>query len=209
MNPYYVCENCRCHVKRADPTCPFCGTASRRAMAPFSSSLARSARLSRAQWLAYGAAVAAFACTGRATMMGDGSEQQPAAPLGDGGFPCIGPNGPLSLDCQRASEWCYTNHGFDPTECVPLTTTCAPDDPSDACSSVVTWDAAACDGGIPSCACLTVTCGSGFCLEDEAGGVTVSCGSCYGAPPARPTRTASSRHRLRISWPPRSPSRNR
>lgn len=90
-----------------------------------------------------------------------------------------------AASCDRATQWCFTNHGFDPTGCVPLGSTCASGAPSDACSPVFYWDAAACDGGLPRCACITQTCGSGWCSDDDAGGVVVSCGACYGAPPAR------------------------
>jgi hypothetical protein len=91
--------------------------------------------------------------------------------------------------CDRASEWCYTNHGFETTGCVSFASTCPPGEVGDACA-VFYWNAAACAPGDHRCACLSVTCNSGWCDDDHAGGITVSCGSCYGAPPPRLERLA-------------------
>ncbi|HEY8039332.1 MAG TPA: hypothetical protein VIF15_06035 [Polyangiaceae bacterium] len=43
-------------------------------------------------------------------------------------------------------------------------------------------------GPCPTCSCDGYR--SCRCTEDEAGGITVSCGGCYGAPPARLERAA-------------------
>jgi hypothetical protein len=98
---------------------------------------------------------------------------------GDGTLSC----GPLT--CDRAHEWCYVSTGDCPNYCVPFATNQAS---SDACSvsGPFFWDASACDGGLRRCACINVTC-IGYapqCVDDEAGGITVACGVCYGAPPA-------------------------
>jgi hypothetical protein len=46
-------------------------------------------------------------------------------------------------------------------------------------------------GACPSCACLQPTLwGSCHCTEDDAGSIAISCGGCYGAPPARLERIA-------------------
>lgn len=46
-------------------------------------------------------------------------------------------------------------------------------------------------GDCPSCACLQPTLyGDCQCLEDDAGSIAISCGGCYGAPPARLERIA-------------------
>jgi hypothetical protein len=229
MNPYYACSSCACYVKRGDPICPFCGTPNRaRAVAPSR----QLARMSRAQWLAYGSALAALGCTGSAatgpshaqdataqneanaeTVDGavdgtpDTGPSSDAAVAGevtfaaaDGGFVCMGGIYLPSWDgsvCDRATQWCFLNNGgYGPSGCRSLDTTCAPGLFSDAaCTSVFDWDAAACDGGPRRCACLTLTgCAGiypGSCTDADAGGVVVSCGECYGAPPARIERLAS------------------
>jgi hypothetical protein len=114
----------------------------------------------------------------------------PTKPRGDSGFFCMSAGGIGEFDadivCDRTSEWCFTNHGFMPTGCVSLTSTCQYNPYSDGqCYSVFTWDASACVPGTLRCECLTVTCSSGYCVDEPDGGLTVSCGSCYGAPPAR------------------------
>jgi hypothetical protein len=109
----------------------------------------------------------------------------------EGGLVCNSVNVPgAAAVCDRATQWCFTNHGFQPTGCVSLTTGCASGILADACSNFFFWDAAACAGGTPRCGCLTVTCPNGTCADDDAGGITVSCGTCYGAPPARLERMA-------------------
>ncbi len=115
---------------------------------------------------------------------------------GEGGFPCattmIADSSPayVHTDCDRSKQWCYTNHGFSFTGCLSLEPHCDVLDSGTTCMTPFYWDASACDGGYRRCECLTVTCGYGYCTDDEAGGVTVSCGACYGAPPARLERLA-------------------
>jgi hypothetical protein len=112
---------------------------------------------------------------------------------GDGGFGCPDQMYPV-VTCDRASQWCYDNHGLPPTQCLPFETTCsAYSGPPDACvGSEFYWDAAACGGGIRRCSCVTITCYAGSCTDDKEGGVIISCGVCYGAPPARFDRRARS-----------------
>jgi hypothetical protein len=190
MNPYDVCASCARYVKQAESTCPFCGALERVQSAP---ARGHSERMSRSAWLAYGGSALAFlGCTNGGIVSSSNPDASAgAAALGDAGFLCVRAGSQPFFDadivCNRTSEWCYTNHGFEPTGCLSLATTCAPPVLADACSSVFDWDAAACDGGTPRCSCLTLTC-SGWCADDDAGGITVSCGSCYGAPPARHER---------------------
>jgi hypothetical protein len=140
----------------------------------------------------------------------DASIPETAAPFllhGDGGFLCeragsSGAGGVLvdNLICDRATEWCFQNWTAGPvgSRCQSLATACAPPPYSQAdaaCIGVFYWDAGAvsdgqvpaCTGGFPRCACLKLTSGclTGGCSDDDAGGVTVGCGHCYGAPPAR------------------------
>ena len=176
MNPYDVCASCARYIKRGVALCPFCGAQGR-----LQGPLERSGwkRMSRAKWLAYGgSAIALLGCTNSGTH--DNS-----------GFRCNTGGLPMANDvvCDRASEWCFTNHSHDPTGCVSLSTTCGLP-ASGACNEVFYWDASACVPVTPRCACLTVTCSSGWCSDDAEGGITVSCGSCYGAPPVRLERVA-------------------
>jgi hypothetical protein len=141
---------------------------------------------------------------------------------GEGGFLCV-PGGSCDFGicvdadviCDRATEWCFENGGGynPPSGCRSLQTTCgSPPALADACLDDFSWDASAvegqvapCTGGVPRCACLTLTpaCVTGGCLDDDAGGVTVSCGHCYGAPPARLGRRRGSIARADSAQPSR------
>jgi hypothetical protein len=110
----------------------------------------------------------------------------PFAPA-SGTFPCG------NVMCDRATQWCHAASGGALwNSCRPLATTCAdPYPPGDAgCGNGTFCWYADCDGGLRRCACVT-TCGYyGWCSDDDAGGITVGCGPCYGAPPARLERLA-------------------
>jgi hypothetical protein len=255
MRNYDLCAACACHIEVTEERCPFCGAPHRpRAQAR------RSAppRTSRAEWLAFGSALALTACSERAPapspseLASDAASNDAPAPedattskegddgddgavdalveaaldahvrldveassadvgmsdvaaadvaagasdaarlgawlaSGNGSFPCSATQlgQPDAADCDRATQWCYTNHGFLPTGCVSLATACSYADISAPCLPAIEWDPGRCDGGIRRCDCLNVKCSSGLCADDDAGGVTVSCGACYGAPPAR------------------------
>ena len=130
-----------------------------------------------------------------AAPMASGSDSAPGGWLtpGEGGEPCGDQQDPAKT-CDRATQYCYA-HGIDPTVCGSFATTCTPyRGVGDACvGSDFYWDAAACDGGLRRCACLNMTCTEGWCSNDDAGGITLSCGPCYGAPPARRERGTISR----------------
>jgi hypothetical protein len=59
MDAYETCAVCHCHIKRQEPSCPFCGT-TRTDNARKTPRSHR--RLSRAQWLALGSTLAVAAC---------------------------------------------------------------------------------------------------------------------------------------------------
>jgi hypothetical protein len=82
--------------------------------------------------------------------------------------------------CQT-SEFCFISGGGSVQEgCWPL----GPGLP-DAGPAVFLSDAG-CKDGSATCGCVVVACGgSPSCKDDDGGGVTVSCGTCYGAPPAQ------------------------
>jgi hypothetical protein len=228
MGAYCLCNSCHCYVKAEEPRCPFCGVATHRPGAPLAT---RSNPTRRAWWLACGgSAVLLLGCNGTAsTAPSDATPALGSAPLGawltsgTGTFQCNGPNGPAAgsdggvLTCDRATQWCYTFHGFDPTACASLADPCYLYPGEDACAPTgngpepaLAWDPSLCDAGLRRCGCLNVQCSSGYCSDDDAGGITVSCGSCYGAPPARPARRSaylSPRFRdprSRRNWPSES-----
>jgi hypothetical protein len=110
----------------------------------------------------------------------------------DGSFGCLGGAYNDATTCDRATQWCEGLNGGSAHQCVSLDHLCGNFGLADSgCTPpIFYWDAAACDGGYRRCACVTVSCtlgasGPGLCTDDDAGGVTVTCGSCYGAPPAR------------------------
>jgi hypothetical protein len=108
-----------------------------------------------------------------------------------GTFPCAGGHAwdPPEMMCDRETQWCFINNGGypSPSGCEPLSSTCVGDSGAEAgCNSLFRWTPQNCHGRLRRCACVTVTCGTfGICTDDDAGGITVSCGECYGSPPAR------------------------
>lgn len=125
----------------------------------------------------------------------------------DAQFRCYGGVG-IGTDmlCNAATQWCLIDMGGAgaPSGCEAFDITCLGDSgPDGSCSSTLTWELQKCDGGYRSCACLTLNCGgypgSAQCTDQDGGGVTVSCGHCYGAPPARLERLARSSARANLS----------
>jgi hypothetical protein len=106
----------------------------------------------------------------------------------DGGFTCRGGGAQGgNWVCDRATQWCFSNNGgYGPSGCRSLDDTCIPAG-SDAasCWGTMQWDASACAGGYLRCACATADCVLPTCTDDGLGGVTMACGMCYGAPPAK------------------------
>jgi hypothetical protein len=108
----------------------------------------------------------------------------------DGNFPCypmwVLDGSLVYATCDRATQYCFLQGGIDysPDGCRSFD--CGPNTPSDAGCGSIEWDAAACGSGVRRCSCLLVTpCSSPYCSDDDAGGVVLGCGQCYGAPPAR------------------------
>ena len=101
--------------------------------------------------------------------------------------------------CDRATQYCFRQGGigYSPDGCRSFD--CGPNSPSDAGCGPIEWDAAACGGGVRRCSCLFTSVPSvRSCSDDEAGGVVLSCGQCYGAPPARRCGDASVSARARF-----------
>lgn len=115
----------------------------------------------------------------------------------DGTFPCswLYRGGPWDgATCDRATQYCFLQGGigYSPDGCRSFA--CGPDmltpipggyAPSDGGCGPIEW---ACDGGVRRCSCLITPCSARTCTDDDAGGVVLSCGQCYGAPPARAAR---------------------
>jgi hypothetical protein len=63
MDAFDLCTGCRCHIKRHERRCPFCGTSHVGGPA-----LSRKvARMSRARWLAFGSTLTLMSCTDSAS----------------------------------------------------------------------------------------------------------------------------------------------
>jgi hypothetical protein len=60
MDPYDICSACSCFIKTAETQCPFCGAEHTSRARP----VVRARRMSRAQWLALGSAIALTSCGG-------------------------------------------------------------------------------------------------------------------------------------------------
>jgi hypothetical protein len=170
MDRFHLCSGCACYVKREDPVCPFCGASA--PPRPSRAALADPARrMSRAQWLAFGAALSVTGCSSGAPTQGateevtvttaDGGKTQVAVCASRSGyFPCGGHD-----YCDRSIQACVDG----------------------VCEAYDTLGSCA---GCPTCDCLRSACTS--CTDDGNGGLTAddsqcnpSSGGCYGAPPAR------------------------
>lgn len=177
MNRFEPCPSCARHVSASDARCPFCDAAIRHASRPET----RLRRASRAQWLALGSAVALFGCSGATTSSGGSGSSGSSEAASEGA--CTTRSGYFACGgnvCDRSIQ-----------VCVETSSLCAT--PGDL-GTVMTGASIARCGPCPSCACVqTALGGSCECREDDAGSVVVSCGGCYGAPPARLERLARTR----------------
>ena len=109
-------------------------------------------------------------------------------------FPC-GTDVDASLQCERATQICLSLSGGGGFSCISQDgstlhayqggTYASPD------SAAVSCDACAGPAGCTFYYGPPGSCWPSSCSEDDAGGVTVSCGECYGAPPARLERLAT------------------
>jgi hypothetical protein len=107
-------------------------------------------------------------------------------------FPC-GTDVDASLKCERATQICVYFSGGPGFTCISQDgstlhgyqggTWASPD------SAAISCDACAA-GGCTFYYDPPGGCWPSSCSQDDAGGVTVSCGECYGAPPARLERLA-------------------
>lgn len=209
---FQPCSSCACHIKVSDARCPFCGAVAARRSPPRDP--ARTGRVSRAQWLAFGG-VALVGCVGTvAESSGDGGgavaqHDAGATPVHDAGNQqAQPPEAGLAQEtgavqdaglvvADDAGVSCSTRSGY--YECSG--NVC--DRSIQACyQGQCVWygalsqylsqqpDAASC-GSCPTCACLQTTLYPNcHCTEDGEGTVTISCAGCYGSPPARLERLA-------------------
>jgi len=109
---------------------------------------------------------------------GDGTAQD-AEVSADGSVVCSARSGTFACGgqtCDRATQMCGPYGGG----CVAYGTVLPNQQP----------EAGTC-GPCPTCACLEPTLwGACYCSEDDGGAIAISCGGCYGAPPARLERIA-------------------
>ena len=188
MDPYDICSACSCFIKSAERCCPFCGAEHR----PVSKAPVRARRMSRAQWLALGSALALTSCGG-ITDGGHTSTQQSSQGGGDQGGTNVAPAGTSCSEsfggvlnpmftcagqpCNAATQFC--DMSYDGTELV-----CENDDAGgyfpQECLSCPTCDCVSRYIG-SSCQCVDLGVAVG-----PGGGIGLSCsGGCYGAPPTR------------------------
>jgi hypothetical protein len=176
MSRFQPCPSCACHVKVEDPRCPFC-KAPRTCRAQWPSDL-REVVVGGTHALALGSAMVLLGCSGAvaSTPAGEGGEPgQPgvesavACPSRSGYFTCGSNVCDRSVQaCDERSGTCLSYDALPPSDLVS---------PGGAC------------GRCPTCACLAPELASNcHCQEDDAGAVSISCGGCYGAPPARLSR---------------------
>jgi hypothetical protein len=184
MDPYDICSACSCFMKTTETCCPFCGAEHR----PVAKAPVPARRMSRAQWLALGSALALTSCGG-ITDGGHTGTQQSGQPSGDQGnvvatgncsasyatllnrtFACAGQS------CNAATQYCQMSYDGNQVTCEDDGTGYFPQE----CLSCPTCD---CVSRYTGSSCTCVDLGGAIGL---GGGIGVQCsGGCYGAPPTR------------------------
>jgi len=203
VDAYDVCAGCGCHIKRTEVHCPFCE-------APYTAARARPRpqRVSRAQWLAFGGALAVMGCSGAIESPPSGGTGGAATGGGVGGRAGQSAEPPLrppielvppgiladlpppnvcavsgtfacgTTTCDRATQVCF-NLNYQPSSCYP-------DDAG--------WPFPTQCQGCPTCGCVAdagLPPGCSCSETDDGGGIGIQCmAACYGAPPARLERKA-------------------
>ena len=122
-----------------------------------------------------------------------GPDADGAAAALEGGFTCIpaGIQGDAAIMCDPRTQYCHLHSGnfTSPSACAELDPTCLAYPPVADGSTCPYLASSSCEGGI-RCSCIAVepysaVSGSCWaCSDDDAGGLILSCGACYGAPPA-------------------------
>lgn len=214
MDHYRVCPDCRVHVKAHEDQCPFCG-ARRLSRTPTERGVP--VRLSRAQWLAFGSTLAVTGCSSAvvssiersssssasstassdvvsttSTPIVTGTSFTSASPtttyatasttpascgVPTGQFLCDPSNnqgtGDAGVACDRQGEFCSLWPGTQ--GCI------AKADAGTFPAACLTCPTCDCINAHTSCRCVAL---------DDAGAIGISCGGCYGSPPARLERYA-------------------
>jgi hypothetical protein len=219
MNRYQPCSSCACHVRHDDARCPFCDApnAARAARSIRLPRMSRAQWLAFGSTLAFVGCTGNVAPIPPDPGAGDGAKDAGNA-THDSGSP-QGPEGGVATEAgiahedagaaQEAGETAEasTDEGGTILGCATRTgyyecggNVC--DRSIQACfSGECEWygdlaattsaDASASCGPCPSCTCLQgVIYPNCTCSEDAQGTVVISCGGCYGAPPARLERLA-------------------
>ncbi len=192
MSAYATCFGCDCYVKRHDLRCPFCG-------------IALQSHTSRARWVALSVvSLAGAACADTPTRDTDASSVDATFQAESGldarissrpecaqGFFACGDGGLL---CDRSSEFCVDQYAYGGPWCHTYSEGSWASGFDAGCTRCPSCGDAH-DGSVPECiASSWNTCANPHssaatsCTQDDAGSVivkTMSCGPCYGAPPAR------------------------
>ncbi len=197
MDAFDVCGACACYIKRREARCPFCDAVhvpAKRADVRLRS------RVSRAQWLAYGATFVVAGCAPSATtaeQAADATTQDAdsirdatadstssvdaAKDRGDDTLDAWTSPGPPDGGAGSGTFAC----DYDRRRCGLGTEYCLnAQGPGGGCFGYdAGWDSQ-CDASSP-CACIHACYRLSSCRDDDAGGLYITCSPCYGAPPAR------------------------
>jgi hypothetical protein len=179
-------------LKLGDSACPFCGANGRATGVP----IRRFARMSRAEWLAYGSTFTMLGCMGEGTSASVDVQDAASVDVQEAAsvdvqeaahlFLCANLDDGSLQQCDRRTQYCDGRWGIGsclPFDAGPL----AAVDAGGACPCSLTPL-----GGYFGLTCVFAyppspdsSTGKLDCSEDDAGGISVSYHSCYGSPPAR------------------------
>jgi hypothetical protein len=132
----------------------------------------------------------------------EGPDADGATAAFDGAFVCIpaGIQGDAAIVCDARTQYCHLHSGnlTSPSSCLALDPTCLAYPPVADASTCPYLASSSCNGA-PRCSCIAIEAyslsGSCWSCSDDAGGLTLSCGPCYGAPPADLRRRPAARGR--------------
>jgi hypothetical protein len=209
MDPYDICSACSCFIKTAETSCPFCGAEHR----PAPGAPVHARRMSRAQWLALGSALALTSCGGNVRdpgptgtqgsgqhAGGDQSDAEAQSETGQG----TGDDSSTIGTVDAGSDKDVTGDEDAPIACAvsPSTFACA----GQSCNTATQYCYISYGGTEVSCqddatggyfppqclSCPTCECVSRYisgpsckCVDLGGSAIGVQCAGCYGAPPTR------------------------
>jgi hypothetical protein len=220
MDAYDVCQSCACHIKRHETNCPFCGaghrSASRKAVRP--SRMSRGQWLAFGSTLAVvGGCSGAVdpvppsgGNTGQVSGMQplpDASFDAPSTQPGDDASSTPVPDGSVVADTSPtpdASQQPDVAPGCNPSGSFACNPNLMCDSATQYCSMVSGGGGIACESqtisppfpaecaGCPTCDCISAHLIANCHCTQMGEGVGIECAGCYGSPPARLERMATS-----------------